>query len=83
MAQAGEFLFIVAVPVVLALAALVSLFAVGALFDALDNPGEISSRVEAISRRVRGWIEGIFHRPPKPPSPPPPDHYYKAYWEKP
>jgi hypothetical protein len=66
-----QFLFILAVPVVVAAGALVSLFAVGALFDALDNPGEISSRIEA-----------AFRGKPKPPKPAPPDHYYQAYWAK-
>ena len=64
-----EFLFIVILPLVIVAGALVSLFAVGALFDALENPGDL-----------RGRIEGAFRRPPKPPRPPGSDHYYKAYW---
>jgi hypothetical protein len=68
----GEFLFIVAVPLVLAASALVALFALGALFDALDHPGEIKAR-----------MEGMFRRPPKPPTAPGADHYYRAYWAKP
>ena len=64
-----EFLFIVILPLVIVTGALVSLFAVGALFDALENPGHL-----------RGRIDGAFRRPPKPPRPPGSDHYYKAYW---
>jgi hypothetical protein len=64
-----EFLFIVLVPLVLVAGALVSLFAVGALFDALDHPDSIRAR-----------IEGAFRRPPRPPRTPGEDHYYKPYW---
>ena len=67
-----QFLFIVAVPLVLVAGGLVTLFAIGALFDALDHPGEIGVRIEA-----------LFRRPPKPPKPPADDHYYRAYWAKP
>jgi hypothetical protein len=68
----AQFLFIVAVPVVLVVGGLVTLFAVGALFDALDHPAEIGARIEA-----------LFKRPPKAPKPPGEDHYYRAYWAKP
>ena len=64
-----QFLFIVLVPVVLVAGGLVSLFAVGALFDALDHPGELRSR-----------IEGAFRRPPAAPQAPDAEHYYKPYW---
>ena len=67
-----EFLFIVAVPIGAVLGGLVSLFAVGALFDALENPGDL-----------RGRIEGVFRRPPKPPRPTDSDHYYRPYWSAP
>jgi hypothetical protein len=66
-----RFLFILAVPVVVVAGGLVSLFAVGALFDALDHPSEISTRVEA-----------AFRRPPKPGREPGPKHYYKPYWAR-
>jgi hypothetical protein len=72
MESAIEFLFIPTLAVVLVVGGLVTLFAVGAIFDALDHPGEI---------RVR--IEGLFRRPPKTPRPPGEDHYYRAYWAKP
>lgn len=64
-----EFLFIVALPLVVVAGGLVSLFAVGALFDALENPGDL-----------RGRIEGAFRRPPKAPKPTDSDHYYRPYW---
>jgi hypothetical protein len=67
------FFFIVAVPLVVVAGALVTLFAIGALFAALDNPGEISSNIEA-----------FFRGRQKPSKPAPEDHYYKPYWaEKP
>ena len=69
MAAAIQFLFIVLVPLVVVAGALVSLFAVGALFDALEHPEEI-----------RGRIDAAFRRPPKPPKAPGDDHYYKPYW---
>lgn len=64
-----EFLFIVAVPLVAVAGAVVTLFAVGALFDALDNPQALLPR-----------IQGIFRRPPAPPRTPGKESYYKAYW---
>jgi hypothetical protein len=69
MADLVEFLFIVLVPLVVVAGAVVSLFAVGALFDALEHPGSIRAR-----------IEGAFRRPPMPPKTPGDDHYYKPYW---
>jgi hypothetical protein len=68
--QAGlQFLFIVLVPFVVVAGGLVTLFAVGALFDALEHPGELQSRVD-----------GLFRRPPRPPKTPGPDHYYQPHW---
>jgi hypothetical protein len=64
-----QFLFIVLVPLVIVGGAVASLFAVGALFDALENPGDLRSR-----------IEGLFRRPPRPPKTPGPDHYYRPHW---
>ena len=66
-----QFLFIVLVPLVIVAGALVSLFAVGALFDLLENPGETRTR-----------IEGLFNRPPAAPRPTAPGHFYQAYWQK-
>lgn len=64
-----QFLFIVLLPVIIVAGALVTLFGVGALFDALDHPDE-----------VRGRIEAAFRRPPRPPREAGPDHYYRPYW---
>ena len=64
-----QFLFIVLVPIVLVLGGLVSLFAVGALFDALENPGELRKR-----------LDGLFRRPPAEARKPAADHYYQAHW---
>jgi hypothetical protein len=61
--------FIVVLPLVVIGGGLVTLFAVGALFDALDHPDE-----------VRGRIEGAFRRPPRPARMTKPDHYYQPYW---
>lgn len=66
-----EFLFIVAVPLVVVAGAVVSLFALGALFDALDHPDQIRQR-----------IESLFRRAPRPPKSVGPDHYYRPYWLK-
>jgi hypothetical protein len=63
------FLVVLALPLVLVAGGLVSLFAVGALFDALDNPQDL-----------RGRIEGAFRRPPRPPRQTRPDHYYRPFW---
>ena len=66
-----EFLFILAVPLVVVAATVAGLFAVGALFDALDHPEELSLRVE-----------GLFRRASRPPKTAGPDHYYRPYWTK-
>jgi len=65
-----EFLFILAVPLAVVAGALVTLFAVGAFFDATENPAAFRAR-----------IEGAFRRPPKPPKQVGPDHYYRQYWQ--
>ena len=70
MPQLIEFLFILAVPLVLVGGALVTLFAVGALFDALEHPEGLRQR-----------IEGAFRRPLEPARTPGEDHYYKPYWK--
>lgn len=69
MTQAVQFLFIVVVPLVIVGGALVTLFAVGALFDALENPDHLRAR-----------IEGAFRRPPRPARTPDKDHYYRPHW---
>jgi hypothetical protein len=64
-----QFAFILIVPVVVAAGALVSLFAAGALFDALDNPEALRKRVDA-----------AFRRPPDAPKATDDKHYYRRYW---
>jgi hypothetical protein len=63
------FVFIVILPVVLVIGGLATLFAVGALFDALEHPEQLRAR-----------IEGLFRRPQPPPKTPGADHYYHRYW---
>jgi hypothetical protein len=62
-------LFVVAVPLVVVAGGLVTLFAVGALFDFLENQEAFAQRIEA-----------AFRRPPKTPTGIGPDHYYRPYW---
>jgi hypothetical protein len=69
MTSVVEFAFILALPLVIVAGAVVSLFAVGALFDALDHLDELGARIDA-----------AFKRPPSPPKDPGPDHYYRSYW---
>jgi hypothetical protein len=64
-----EFLFILIVPLVIVGGALVTLFAVGALFEILENPAGLS-----------GQIEALFRRPPKEPKATDPGHYYQRFW---
>jgi hypothetical protein len=63
------FALILLLPLVIIGGALFTLFAVGALFDALDHPQE-----------VRGRIDGLFRRPPAPARMTGPEHYYQPYW---
>ena len=65
------FAFVFLIPLVLLAGGLVSFFAVGALFDALDNP-------EALQKK----IEAAFRRPPREPQDPGHKHYYRPYWKK-
>ncbi len=64
-----QFAFIVVTPLVVVAGAVITLFAIGALFDALDHPEELSARVQ-----------GLFRRPLAPPKDPGKEHYYKPYW---
>lgn len=64
-----QFLFVVAIPLVVAGGALVTLFGVGALFDALENQDDLRRRIEA-----------LFRQPPKPARVPGRDHFYTPYW---
>jgi hypothetical protein len=67
--RVGGFALILLLPLVIVGGALVTLFAAGALFDALDHP-----------REVRGRIEAAFRRPPRPSRLAGPGHYYQPYW---
>lgn len=63
------FAFVLLVPLVIVGGAVVTLFAIGALFEALEHPQALKTR-----------IERHFRRPPKASQPAPADHYYKPYW---
>ena len=67
-----QFLFIVALPLVMVGGGLVGFFAIGAFFEALEEPAELKRR-----------IESAFRRPLKPARRIGPDHYYHQYWEDP
>ena len=64
-----QFAFILVLPVVIVAGGLASLFAIGAVFDALDDPQGLRSRVD-----------GLFRRPPKDAKMTGPKHYYRPYW---
>jgi hypothetical protein len=66
-----QFLFVVAVPLVLVGGALLTLFLVGALLHAVEDPSNL-----------RRAIESAFRRPPRPARTPGPDHFYKPYWKE-
>ena len=64
-----QFAFILALPLVIVAGGLVSLFAVGAAFDALDDP-----------QGMRARVDGLFRRPPREARTTGPKHYYRPYW---
>jgi hypothetical protein len=65
-----QFLFLVAMPLLIVAGVVVGLFALGALFHALEHPEDLRQR-----------IEGAFRRPLKAPRETAPDHYYRPYWK--
>ena len=67
--KAVGFTLVLALPLVIVGGAVFTLFALGALFEALDHPHEL-----------RGRIDALVRRPPRAPRPAPPDHYYRPYW---
>ena len=69
--QLVQFLFIAVLPVLIVGGGLAGLFAVGALFDFLDDQKGFARRIEA-----------LFRRPPKTPKLAGPEHYYRPYWER-
>ena len=64
-----QFAFIVVLPLVVVAGGLLTLFAVGALFDGLENPQALRTRVE-----------GAFRPSPKPARMIGPGHYYRPHW---
>jgi hypothetical protein len=69
MTPAIQFAFIVLLPLVLVAGGLASLFAVGALFDAMEDPQGLRSR-----------IDGVFRPSAAPARLTGPGHYYRPYW---
>ena len=69
MTQAIQFAFIVLLPLLVVAGGLGSLFAVGALFDALEDPQGLRSR-----------IEGAFRPSLAPVRMAGPGHYYRPHW---
>lgn len=72
MARLAQFLFIVALPLLVVGGGLVAFFAVGAFFEAVEEPAVLKRRIEA-----------AFRRPLRPAQPIGPDHYYHEYWKDP
>jgi hypothetical protein len=64
-----RFGFILVTPLVLVAGALVTLFAIGAIFDALENQDELRARIQA-----------LFRGPVVDAKAPGKDHYYRPYW---
>ena len=64
-----QFVFIVALPLIIVVGGLASLFAVGALFDALENPQALRTRAEGAFRPVARVARMAG-----------PGHYYHPYW---
>jgi len=69
MTELIQFAFIVFLPLVLVAGGLLTLFAVGALFDALEDP-----------QGLRARIEGAFKPSTRPARTPGPGHYYRPHW---
>jgi hypothetical protein len=72
MLKLGQFAFIVVLPLVAVVGGLVSFFAVGAFFEALEDPAVLGKR-----------IEGAFRRPVAPARAIAADHYYQQHWAAP
>ena len=71
MERFAQFLFIVVLPFVVVAGGLVTLFAVGAFFDAAENPNELRTR-----------IEGLFRESTAPARETAADHYYRPHWRQ-
>ena len=66
-----QFAFIIIVPVLAVAGGVVTLLALGALFDVLDHPDQTAARVQA-----------LFRQPLAAPKTPGRESYYKAYWAR-
>lgn len=66
-----QFLVIPGLAMAMVVGGLVGLFGLGALFDALEHPDELRSR-----------IEGAFRRPAKAAKNAGAEHYYRPYWTR-
>ena len=64
-----QFAFIVALPLVIVAGGLASLFAVGAIFDALENPQDLRTRIEGAFRSATPVARNAG-----------PGHYYRPHW---
>jgi hypothetical protein len=69
MTDLAQFAFIVVLPIILVGGGLASLFAVGALFDALENPQDLRTRVEGVFRPAAPVARNAGA-----------DHYYQPHW---
>ena len=69
MTELIQFAFIVLLPLIVVAGGLASLFAVGALFDALEDP-----------QALRARIEGAFRPSATAARVPGPGHYYRPHW---
>jgi hypothetical protein len=69
MTQLIQFAFIVLLPLIVVGGGLATLFAVGALFEALEDP-----------QALRARIEGAFRPSTRPARTPGPGHYYRPHW---
>lgn len=69
MTELIQFAFIVALPLIVVGGGLASLFAIGALFDALEDP-----------QALRARIEGAFRPSTRPARSTAPGHYYRPHW---
>lgn len=67
-----QFAFIVLLPLAAVIGGLVGFFAIGAFFEALEDPAVLGKRIEA-----------AFRKPVRPAHPIGPDHYYHQYWNDP
>ena len=69
MTELIQFAFIVLLPLIVVAGGLASLFAVGALFDAMEDP-----------QALRARIEGAFRPKAAAARVPGPGHYYRPHW---